>query len=511
MDKATIGDATICCPLVVKRVGSDLICSILSRAATDRMKTCNGRKMESPIFAEAISRAEWTISTPVEESADADEQTQERAAAEANIRAAETKVAAVEKRLAMITTNAEILLDYFIGPEVQLIQFGSGLEFLEDDHNYEDTRRSGVVLPCIFGSQLEGPVLLSTGKTPKNVPFTDSKALCAYYEGLESITVIVDERMTDNARNLASSLRMNALFVVYVELKDGENIDTAEGVSQVLNATNINAVTALAGPQSLILVRVNGKLFFYRGLANPEVLDMSKLEFGADVTDTVKSVFHSSLLLPKIPRLVDLEEGNSVILPYTNQVVKVEDLAQVFEQMPLEHIKTRLHDDIIAMVPQLQSLLNQQDLQKLSKTLVDTLSSKVDKIMVPLREEYIAYLTDSFDFNDKEAMLKKNRMLGDLRKTSKETQAALEPVIASLANMMSSQTTSKKTHDMKRLLRKNQIENNVQATKEMKFDKLTELLEEHAADMGVMLLNIETGPYKQLLKTLTRDLTINAK
>ena len=304
---------------------------------------------------------------------------------------------------------------------------------------------------------------------------------------------------------------MNALFIV--QLKTGKKLDTAEKVSEALSSANINAVTAFAGPQSLILASVgNGeKLYFYRGLADPQVLDMSKLEFGADVTDVVKAADPGSILIPKISRLVDLEEGNNVILPYTNQVVKVEDLAQVFEQMPLEHIKTRLHDDIIAMVPQLQSLLNQQDLQKLSKTLVDTLSSKVDKIMVPLREEYIAYLTDSFDFNDKEAMLKKNRMLGDLRKTSKETQAALEPVIASLANMMSSQTTSKKTHDMKRLLRKNQIENNVQATKEMKFDKLTELLEEHAADMGVMLLNIETGPYRQVLKTLTRDSTINAK
>ncbi|CAG7564469.1 unnamed protein product [Fusarium equiseti] len=501
LDKATIGDATVCCPLVVKRVGNDLICSILSRAATDRMKTCNGRKTESPIFTEAIRRAEWTISAPEEESVDVEEHTQESVAVD-------TKVETVEKRKVVITTTPEALPDFVVF-DAQIIRFGNRLEFLDEKADKENDK-SAVVLPCIFGSQLEGPVLLSTGKTPKNVPFTDSKSLCAYYEGLESVVVVVDERMTDNARNLATSLRMNALFIVQVKSDKGK-LDTADKVSEALSAANINAVTALAGPQSLILVEVGDKLYFYRGLADPKILDTSKLEFGTDVTDAVKSADIASILLPKISRLIDLEEGNNVILPYTSQVVKIEDLAQVFEQMPLEHIKTNLKDDIIAMVPQLQSLLNQQDLQKLSKTLIDTLSGKVDKIMTPLREEYIAYLTDSFDFSDKESMLKKNRMLGDLRKTSKETQGALEPVIASLANMMSSQTTSKKTHDMKRLLRKNQIENNVQATKNMTFDGLTGLLEEHAADMGVMLLNIETGPYKQMLKTLTRDSTINAK
>ncbi|KAJ4129228.1 hypothetical protein NW768_007763 [Fusarium equiseti] len=500
LDKATIGDATICCPLVVKRVGSDLICSILSRAATDRMKTCSGGKMESPIFAEAIRRAEWTIDVPEEVSADVVEPAQESAAVE-------TKIEAVESRSAVITTNADTL-PHFVVSDAQVIRFGNRLEFIDEQADKE-SEKSAVVLPCIFGSQLEGPVLLSTGKTPRNVPFTDSKSLCAYYEGLESVVVVVDERMTDNARNLATSLRMNALFIVQLK---ADKLETAEKVSEALSAANINAVTALAGPQSLILAQVGAdKFYFYRGLADPKVLDTSKLGFGADVTDVIKAADLASILIPKISRLVDLEEDNDVILPYTSQVVKIENLAQLLEKMPLEKIKTHLHDDIIAMVPQLQSLLNQQDLQRLSKTLVDTLSAKVDKIMVPLREEYIAFLTDSFDFDDKEAMLKKNRMLGDLRKTSKETQAALEPVIASLANMMSSQTTSKKTHDMKRLMRKTQIDNNVQATKNMNFNKLAGLLEEHAADMGVMLLNIETDPYEQVLKTLTRDCTINAK
>jgi hypothetical protein len=63
-------------------------------------------------------------------------------------------------------------------------------------------------LPCIFGSQLQGPILLATGTIPLNVPFLDETALRDYYKQLKNIVVIVDDGMTDNARNLANSYRI---------------------------------------------------------------------------------------------------------------------------------------------------------------------------------------------------------------------------------------------------------------------------------------------------------------
>ena len=64
LDAATIGDATICCPLVIKRDGESLICSILPTATTDREMMCHSAKLESPCFPEAIRRADFTISAP---------------------------------------------------------------------------------------------------------------------------------------------------------------------------------------------------------------------------------------------------------------------------------------------------------------------------------------------------------------------------------------------------------------------------------------------------------------
>ncbi|KAF4958407.1 hypothetical protein FSARC_11024 [Fusarium sarcochroum] len=503
LDAATIGDATLCCPLVIKKDEDSLICSILPTATTESNMMCHSKQTISPCFPEAIKRADFTVSA----SQTAVPQITSAGAVPETDASSESHSGVLAKRNAVLTANPTALPSLLDSSDTQIIRFGTGLEFVHDKDSPDEAWRSAVVLPCVFGSQLQGPILLATGAVPSNVPFHDDKSLCAYYEQLESIVVVVDERMTDNARNLATSLRLNAVFIV--QLFPSKKPETADQVSSALSSANINAVTALAGPQSLILVNIAESFYFYRGLANPTTFDTIKLEFGADVTSIVESTNLNSLLIPKIPRLINLEDENTIVLPSLAQLARPQDLQQLFEQLSISKIKN-MHADIEAAVPQLQALLNQKDLQQLSKDLVTTLSAKIDKVTAPLRSEYIKFISGGVDIDNKESTLKKNKMLGDLRKTTKETQSALEPVITSLANMMSSQTTSKKTHDMKRLVRQTQIQNNVDATKSMTFDSLTGLLETHAEEMGVMLLNIETVPYQQLLRNL-KNTTIDAK
>lgn len=55
---------------------------------------------------------------------------------------------------------------------------------------------------------------------------------------------------------------------------------------------------------------------------------------------------------------------------------------------------------------------------------------------------------------------------------------------------------------MKRLVRQTQIQANVDAVRSMTFDTLAGYLETYAGDMGVMLLNIDTSSYSQLLRNL---------
>ncbi|KAL3473068.1 hypothetical protein BJX99DRAFT_234399 [Aspergillus californicus] len=496
LDEATIGDSTICCPMVIKRDGDSLICSVLPTATTDREKMCSSKTLVSACFPEAIERAEFTVPDP---SRGQDKTGEALSVAQEEANSNPERVWKITDEHAIITTDSATIPSFLDLKNTQIIRFGTGIEFkLPDKELSAKTNPSAVVLPCVFGSQLEGPLLLATGTTPSNVPFADEVALRSYYKQLKSAVVIVDDRMTDNARNLATTYRINAVFIV--QLKPEHQLKTIDDVISLLDSANINAVTALAGPQSLVLIQIADKFYFYRGIANRIHLDTSRLKFGADVTSTLFSVGVESLLYPKVERLVTLGDASTIVLPSSGQLVRPQDLRKMFKDLSVEQVEA-LEEDILSVVPQLQVILNQKDLQELSKALVDALSAKVNELVAPLRKSYIKLLTGP-NMVDPESVKKRNNMLGELRKATKETQVALEPVISSLANMISSQTTSKRTHDLQRLVRQNQIQNNVEAAKSMTFDTLAGYLETHAADMGVMLLNIETAPYRELLGNL---------
>lgn len=479
---------------------------------------CHGSKLVSPCFAEAIQRADFTISAPqrtAERSehdggstslldsprvdTDVEIAIEVDSSATSTISAPQNFDEAIGKKDAVIIASSASLPSFVDAHKTQVIRFGTGLAFELSDQEQASTTDSSVVLPCILGSQLEGPVLLATGTTPSNVPFTHEDALRRYFKKLESVVVIVDDRMTDNARNLAASWRINALFIV--QLSGEHNPKNTDEVLSILTSANINAVTALAGPQSLVLVQILDKYYFYRGLANRAVLNTTGLAFGSDVTAIIESAGITSLVDPRIKRIINLKESNEIILPASGQWAKPQDLEKLFNELSVTKIK-ELEEDISAAVPQLQALLNQKDLQDLSRALVAALSSKINATTAPVRSQYIKFITEGNDMTNPRIAHQKDRLLGILRKTTKDLQVALEPAISSLANMMSSQTTSKRTHDLKRLLRQAQIQSNVEAVKSMTFETLAGYLETYAADMGVMVLNIEETAYGQLLGNL---------
>jgi hypothetical protein len=238
-----------------------------------------------------------------------------------------------------------------------------------------------------------------------------------------------------------------------------------------------------------VVVQESGKYYFYRGIANRKYLNTSELSFGEDITDILEITAVESIVEPRVKRLINLEEPNTVILPTSGRMVQPQDLKSLFEELPADQIP-ELQEDIAAAVPQLQTLLNQTELQELSKALIAQLSMKVNSATKPVRNAYIQFLTKEYDSTNPEHVKKKGDMLGKLKKQTKALQKALESAISSMANMMSSQTTSKRTHDLNRLLRQTTIQNNVEAVKSMNFEKLAGLLETHAADMGVMVMNV---------------------
>lgn len=494
LDQATIGDATICCSMVITHDDDSLLCSILPKATIDHDKQCAGPTLQSPCFKEAIERADFTVAPPTSVQTVVSQDTNQNST---------SSLSSNSKNIAKV--NALIIPSGWDAPScfeddtTQIIEFGTGLHFRDAQSPKGDV--SKVILPCLFGAQLSGPVLLATGTTPLNVPFHDDVSLRKYYAQLKDVMVFVSDEMTDNARNLATTYRINALFCVHVTVtKEPENPDE---VLKIMNTVNINAVTALAGPQSLIVISTGTKAYFYRGLANPALLNTSTLAFGADISDIIAEYCMNGIIDPRATRMINLDEENTVILPTSGQLVKPSDFQKLFEILPVNQIQS-LEGYLAAAVPQLQVLMNQQDLQELSKALITTLQAKVSSFTGPLREKYVKFISQEYKMDNPESVKTKNNMLGELRNKTKEIQKALASAISSLSNMMSSQTTSKRAHDLQRLVRKAAIQNNVEATKSMTFDTLAGYLETYAEDMGVMFLNIVTVPYRELLSNLKK-------
>lgn len=155
--------------------------------------------------------------------------------------------AIASRESAVFMTNATAIPSHLNIDDTQVIKFGTGLEFTTTDSAASlSARTTYTVLPCIWGTEFQGPMLLATGACPSNVPFSSAEALLEYYRQLKSAVFLLNDGMTDNARNLAPAFRMNAVFIV--QPQSAARSEKHDDIVQYLDAVTINGVTALAGP-----------------------------------------------------------------------------------------------------------------------------------------------------------------------------------------------------------------------------------------------------------------------
>ena len=494
LDEASIGKAVLCCPMVFKANKADntLVCSILPAPTTDDDLMCSGPTLPSKSFGAAVARANFTTDLV---SLNTRTQT---IGSDANVSSFGDRTIAppLTQNHLILATPKVTLPDLAHLESTQLIRFGTGMFWMDEHDNDPLFDKSASTFPCILGGLLQGPLLLATGDAPEHVQFDNSIQLHQYYKSAKTVTVVVGEDMTDNARNLATTWRINALFII--QSTEGVSSDDSN-ILPLLENLNINAITALAGPQSLILAQVGNRYFYYRGIANRGEFDFIGMEFGQDVTAILVKADISALMERPWPRLVSLAERNKVFLPKSGREATPAELEEIFESISLSEINA-LEEDIIFALPQLQILLAQRELETLSSRLLASAQSKIMRHIDGKKRDYVKFLTQEYVDGDNDLKKKKDGLLGDLRRSMKESRACVGWLTRRLGNIMSSQQTSTRTHDLKRLLRQSAIRGNVEAAKSMTFEAMAELLEEHADEMGVLLVNLDTTAYSQLLQ-----------
>lgn len=503
LDRATIGEATLCCSVVGRRRDRDHI----RFTFLPNPPTCTGIYASSSKLAQA--RGSLNLAVQMADSIQNEIQSSSQPEHEKPENKMDVPTTGDVQRqqrydlpefgtLAIVEKGLDIPACI---SAAHVIQFGAGLEILNQT-NQISLETDDVVFPCCLGNTLEGPKILALGKPYRGVP-EPRIHLPMLFQQASIVVLNVSDTMSDQLRTLNPHERVNAIVILQTKAQYDANIlDKRKPREEFFNNLNINAVTALAGPQSIVIVRLLDNYFFYRGIRWPGVLDFLP-SFGDDVTDFIHAI-GASARQPKLlpwPNLTSLRD-NAVVYFEGNKLPVIR-IKEIFASMSLHAIEER-RVDITDILTQLQSLLAVEEIQPLARNLTEVLRTKISNAIGPARQAYVDFMVKSFTVSTrnsdeiKKMEIEKNSLHATYRGLEREALSACQWLINGLGDLVSARTSSTKNHDLNQLRRRNKVMENVSNAKNMTAADLSEILNEKCKQVGVIMGNIEESTFIEM-------------
>ncbi|KAF3151011.1 hypothetical protein TWF594_008227 [Orbilia oligospora] len=499
LDQATIGESTICVPVVGRRRGDKVCYSVLPTAVTSN-QVASGSNLGGDTLTRAIAReppAPAPPQTGTQESGTAQKHEKKKSktddAAIENLTIVEVDT---EKPL-FVTEEGCKFPECAKGKGGNYITYFQGITVHSEEPADVDTSDKKVVLPCVLGNPLEGSMILALGK-----PFKGAKVNYPQYKRLFDkaplVVLTVSDRMTDQARVLNPDIRCNGLFIVQTTTPlPSQNTVSVE---DILNDIKVNAITSLAGPQSIIVIQLGDRYYFYRGIRWTGIFEEIP-KFGEDITETIEEIIVSSsaralLDMPSdAPRhpwtnIVSIEGDTKVY--FRGTVCSTDDLYTNFTSLKVEELE-QFKPDILDTLAQAQVVLSPKELPAFTSKLQNSLKGMMDQLIAPAKKEYIDHLLASGGKDRDPKLMEK------YRRAEKQAKVAFQWLIDALGALVSSRISSTRKYDLKQMIRKQKILDNVAASKDMTYESLASLLEEHCSDIGMVIANVEEEEFKTLL------------
>ncbi|KAI8591008.1 hypothetical protein BDZ88DRAFT_394084 [Geranomyces variabilis] len=511
LDKATIEDATLCFPLVGQRVRSAGIIrfTILPNAPTQTGAFANGANLTAARAAVRLG-----VQTATDVFATVDKALRVRTASKGQnpdtTAAASTRPwFAVQKQpIRDIVIVAED--DVSIHPDLaaldrDIIRFGLGISVVKAAA--PTFAQPPCVFPCFLGNILEGGKILTLAIPLRGNTMATQRLLSSFEAGSVPV-VFVSDHMTDQCRMLNPNERINGLFIVRPFAKYHKSIlDLPVEREAFLKNVTVNAITALGGPQSIVVVELEGNFFFYRGIRWPGIFEAVP-DFGMDVTESIVALLRDVSRLKEAafvwPTRITLSTAAGAAAVYLgDQVVKIDDIATIFEAMSLKTI-VAMRSAIQDVLTQLQGTLGSNDVNKVSCTLITILKKKFSDAVSGVREPYIQAVLRCA------AELRKDRLHADLRGAEKEAKDATQWLIDGLGRLVSSRASSTMTHDLNQILKKTTVAGNVADAKNLGVDDLLRIVAQNCGKVGVVLGNVDTDMLRAALLAAAEDKFLEA-
>ncbi|KAI8820251.1 uncharacterized protein EV422DRAFT_532163 [Fimicolochytrium jonesii] len=524
LDPASIGtDTTVCCSAVGQRISDTHIrFTFLPNPPTCRGMHASGRMLRGArnAFQEAIQTArsicDHTIATAKQRSSAALLPIQPASASESTAVVRRTGDAGFIHISEVAIVEKGTSIPEFVRPS-HVLWFKTGITLTEyDDRGGSSILADEVVFPCCLGNILEGRKLLALGQPSMGLPGNvRNDTFDSLFEKGKAPVIIVSDTMTDQCRLLNPTERINGLFIIKPKTPfDLKILDKEDLRHAFLIDLNINAITSLAGPQSLVVVQLAENFFFYRGIRWPGLLEFLP-SFGDDITDEIVSLADADVNLPW-PRRVSIgKEGNSLSPYFLGTKVSVSSIPDTFAAMSFDMIQER-REDITDILTQLQTVMAGEDITHFAQKLIETMKDKISKAIEPYKGPYIDFMISNFSLGsrspeDIKAMeVRKNTLHAAYRDAEKQATAACQWLIDGLGNLVSTRTSSAKKHDLKQLERKNKVATNVADAKTMTMDDLNHILGLHCREIGVVSGQIDGNVLQDMLREVAKNTLLGA-
>lgn len=308
-----------------------------------------------------------------------------------------------------------------------------------------EDEKSDVVLPIAGCSPVIGDNVLVLAKKPKVENYKN------HFKSAKNVFIVVGEDMQNSLIDKCQ-YKVNAIFIVIPKAPIALHDKSLETIRETLDSICINAVTAMAGPCSLVFVLMEDHYYFYRGVNWKNFIENPY--YGQDVTRCMRT--------DGARREQNIETLNSLQYPWP----RIADMNEIYyNNLPLpiseaENIDYSENCYLYDLVCQLQVIMSPESLKGVLSKILTMLNKKDKEIRThPQIKEMVAL-----------------GLFRDVKSFIQHQRDAYEQVVKMLHNTVSVKKSSGGNHNIQQLMRKQAITANVEeAAKKSMSDLIFEL------------------------------------
>lgn len=351
--------------------------------------------------------------------------------------------------------------------------------------NKPNYKKSIYSLPLAFGIITGNSCVLSTKMPNKEIEFEE------YTDYLNNkckfICCTIDDSMNQVASNTCN-YRVNGLFIIKPKI-------LKNSLEETLNSLN-RAGTIMAGPNSIVLVMINERLYFYRGVKWQGLFDHVP-DFRTDVTEYFTTERISNFIkfggIKNYPwkKIEHISETN---IFFKGEYQKLDNVVEGLIQSPLTEIekhKSSLYDALT----QLQVVVKEKDIANIQKKLVKNMYYKLEEMKTQYNDQKKEGVQILQETGDREPL--KEVVIKIKNNTNK-----FKPLIKIITALSSQRASTSRDADIKTAMRRQKINDNVKKTLDMTNEKLCEYMEQFD---GLMLFPIKPENFNNLLENISNE------